>query len=312
MIDTGVADVPDLKGKVDSLWRVSGTTVAQPLEGNDESATDRGRLADRGERRRRLRHGRLRRSDARDRRPRRHPTASSTTPRRDRPDEARLARRADRQHEPRRQDPSEPILLDAIHKAAADGVLLVAAAGNDKTATSAIRRPTCSRRAAGAATASPSAHTSTAPRLLLELGQHLSLVAPGDYGGPCTGVLVALPPSSPFDDALLPDWVAREAPTTATSPGTSFAAPEVAGIAALIWAARPELTNYQVADIIKQSARRDADGWTPELGCGILDAGAALELATSRAAAEWAEPPSQRRQDLLRRRRSGRRRGRPS
>jgi hypothetical protein len=66
------------------------------------------------------------------------------------------------------------------------------------------------------------------------------------------------------------------------------------GVAALIWAARPELKNYQVADIIKQTARRDGSGWTPTLGCGVLDAGAALELATSSAvpAAATAGQPS--------------------
>ena len=52
-------------------------------------------------------------------------------------------------------------------------------------------------------------------------------------------------------------------------------------MAALIWAKRPELTNYQVAGIIKQSARRDGAGWTRTMGCGALDAGAALELATT-------------------------------
>ncbi len=39
-----------------------------------------------------------------------------------------------------------------------------------------------------------------------------------------------------------------------------------------------------MADIIKQSARRPAGDWSPTFGCGILDAGAALELATGRAA----------------------------
>jgi subtilisin family serine protease len=61
----------------------------------------------------------------------------------------------------------------------------------------------------------------------------------------------------------------------------------VAGVAALIWAARPELKNYQVADIIKQSANRGIGGWTPTMGCGVLDAGAALELAMSRSDSEW-------------------------
>jgi hypothetical protein len=62
--------------------------------------------------------------------------------------------------------------------------------------------------------------------------------------------------------------------------------------AALIWAVRPELESYQVADIVEQSARRTASDWTPEMGCGTLDAGAALELATSRPASEWAATPN--------------------
>ena len=49
--------------------------------------------------------------------------------------------------------------------------------------------------------------------------------------------------------------------------GTSFSSPQVSGIAALIWAVRPELKNYQVADIIKQSAA------APGIG---LDAGDGL------------------------------------
>jgi hypothetical protein len=87
-----------------------------------------------------------------------------------------------------------------------------------------------------------------------------------------------------------------------------MAAPEVAGTAALIWAARPDLENYQVADIIKQSAqpedaplppgvlnwteiirqfgrREPTPGWTPTSGCGLLNPGNALELAISEPAA---------------------------
>jgi hypothetical protein len=102
---------------------------------------------------------------------------------------------------------------------------------------------------------------------------------------------VALPSSSFFDDKCFVTWTGDGGARYGNLPGTSFAAPEVAGIAALIWAARPELKNFQVADIIKQSARRDSGtGWTPERGCGQLDAGAALELATSRSAEAWAEP----------------------
>jgi hypothetical protein len=122
-------------------------------------------------------------------------------------------------------------------------------------------------------------------------GKHLSLVAAGNYVGTCSGVLVALPPFSRFDESCYSTWPGAGGAHYGYVAGTSFAAPEVAGVAALIWAARPELKNYQVADIIKQSARRDTGaGWTPTMGCGLLDAGAALELATSRSAAPWAEP----------------------
>ena len=64
-----------------------------------------------------------------------------------------------------------------------------------------------------------------------------------------------------------------------------FAAPEVSGVAALVWAARPSLTSGEVAAIIEQSARRTAPGWTPTLGCGVLDAAAAVALALGSAAA---------------------------
>ena len=116
-------------------------------------------------------------------------------------------------------------------------------------------------------------------------GRTLSLLAPGNYYGTCTGVLVALAPvTEVLDEQCHPLWHGDGGARYAYLAGTSFAAPEVAGVAALIWAARPELKNYQVADIIKQSARRNT-GWTPTLGCGVLDAAAALALATQQSAA---------------------------
>ncbi|MFL6067072.1 MAG: S8 family peptidase [Gaiellaceae bacterium] len=207
--------------------------------------------------------------------------------------------------------PDEPPLVDAIHKAAAAGVLIVAAAGNWNGAgvhardgvyfPAADLQPSGGGRSYGLAVGA--SETGASPRSLpadfSNRGRHLSLLAPGatpiyaDLWGrkssPChTGVLVALPPTSTFT---------RSCGATVTSPngarydqvaGTSFAAPEVAGIAALIWSVRPELTNYQVADIIKQSAQNDLPFWTPGQGCGTLDGGAALELATSRPASAWA------------------------
>lgn len=60
--------------------------------------------------------------------------------------------------------------------------------------------------------------------------------------------------------------------------GTSFAAPQVAGAAALVWAANPSLTAQQVAQILKQTAS-GGGRWTPQLGYGVVDVAAAVRRA---------------------------------
>ena len=74
---------------------------------------------------------------------------------------------------------------------------------------------------------------------------------------------------------------------TDTFTGTSAAAPMVAGVAALVLSINPELSAEDVKEILKQSARADvegkysfnASGRNNEIGYGMLDAGAAVELA---------------------------------
>jgi thermitase len=169
--------------------------------------------------------------------------------------------------------PTEPHLLDAIHKAAADGVLLVAASGNseggaDVSYPAADLQPADGGRGYGLSVGAVNADGHRA--YFSNWGKHLSLVAPGAYGGQCTGLLVALPKSSAWDDgSCYFTWMGEGGAHYGNLPGTSFSAPEVSGIAALIWAARPGLKNYQVADIIKQSARRDRLG----LGSWLRDPG---------------------------------------
>lgn len=68
-------------------------------------------------------------------------------------------------------------------------------------------------------------------------------------------------------------------PRYAFLPGTSMAAPQVAAAAALVRSLNPDLTVYEVVRLLKQTARRGGNGWEPELGWGVLDAGAALEAA---------------------------------
>ena len=186
--------------------------------------------------------------------------------------------------------PSSPILVDAIHKAASDGMLIVAAAGNEGRKVSwpaADLQPADGGRSYGLAVGATNQDGSLAS--FSNSGTHLSLVAPGNFAGDCSGVLVALPHTNLLGDGCYPQWAGAGGATYGYIAGTSFSSPEVAGVAALVWAAQPGLKNYQVADIIKQAAARPAGaGWNPTTGCGQLDAGAAVELALSRPAFRWA------------------------
>jgi subtilisin family serine protease len=179
--------------------------------------------------------------------------------------------------------PDTPILVDAVHKAAAAGVLLVAASGNSGGFVS---YPAADLQPAGGGRSLRARGGRLQPHRraggLLQFGA-ASLARRA--GRPLRRLLRRARRDSPGDGAVdqpaTRPGPARAVPATPTLPGTSFSAPEVSGVAALIWAARPELKNYQVAEIIKQSAARDTTaGWTATIGCGRLDAAAALELAT--------------------------------
>lgn len=62
--------------------------------------------------------------------------------------------------------------------------------------------------------------------------------------------------------------------------GTSFASPNAAAVAALIWAASPDLTNEEVEYLMRQSARDDgAPGKDPLFGHGTIDARVGVYMA---------------------------------
>jgi subtilisin family serine protease len=62
--------------------------------------------------------------------------------------------------------------------------------------------------------------------------------------------------------------------------GTSMATPIVAGAAALVRDANPDLGPDDVIGVLKQSAQREpGQGWSSEVGWGIVDARAAVDLA---------------------------------
>jgi subtilisin family serine protease len=60
--------------------------------------------------------------------------------------------------------------------------------------------------------------------------------------------------------------------------GTSFAAPQVAGAAALVWAANPTLTALEVAQILERSSSGSGT-WNADTGFGLLDGAAAVAAA---------------------------------
>jgi membrane-anchored mycosin MYCP len=68
--------------------------------------------------------------------------------------------------------------------------------------------------------------------------------------------------------------------------GTSFAAPFVSGVVALVRSRFPELTAGQVMDLIKRTARTPGDGPNPATGYGVIDPVAALTHQLAPASSE--------------------------
>ena len=64
--------------------------------------------------------------------------------------------------------------------------------------------------------------------------------------------------------------------------GTSFAAPVVAGVAALVISANPSLTSDQIQAVLKQSTDDLGEaGWDASFGSGRVNAANAVSLATN-------------------------------
>ena len=162
----------------------------------------------------------------------------------------------------------------AIRWAARRGVLLVAAAGNEHDEgnpteyPAALLQPLGSQGRGGIGLSVGATSMDGTRSYFSNTGSYLSLAAPG------YNVFAAESADS--------DWPRAQPPWSSPgyygwASGTSFASPEVAGVAALVWAANPQLTAPQVAKVLKQSAT--GTRWNSETGWGRLDAAAAVELA---------------------------------
>ncbi len=166
----------------------------------------------------------------------------------------------------------------AIDYATSHGVLVVAAAGNEFSSGNPVEYPAALLQPAGSNGAggvglSVGASTMTGARASFSnSGGYLSLVAPGE------NVFSAVSAdSSParFPRVALTGSLAG---VYGYASGTSFSAPEVAGAAALVWAANPLLDATRVAGILKETASGHGT-WTADLGWGVLDVGAAVQRA---------------------------------
>ncbi len=167
----------------------------------------------------------------------------------------------------------------AIDYAAAHGALVVAAAGNEfqdgnpVEYPAALLQPLGSKGIGGRGLAVGASTTSGTRASFSNTGSYVSLVAPGEN---VFSAVSSTSSSSRFPRVTLPGSLSG---LYGYASGTSFAAPEVAGAAALVWAANPLLDAAGVAQVLKDSA--SAHGmWTPELGWGVLDVAAAVARAT--------------------------------
>jgi subtilisin family serine protease len=168
----------------------------------------------------------------------------------------------------------------AIQYAVQHGALLVAAAGNEYGQGNPVEYPAALLQPRGsdgvggsglAVTASTSAGVRAS---FANTGSWVSLAAPGEN---VLGAVSQLASPTAYPRSILPG---AQAGLYGYASGTSFAAPQVAGAAALVWAANPSLTAQQVAQVLKQTASGQG-GWTPELGFGVIDVAAAVAQASA-------------------------------
>ena len=79
--------------------------------------------------------------------------------------------------------------------------------------------------------------------------------------------------------AIVPYYTTTAEGEYASRLGTSFASPQVAGLASLIWAINPNLTNEQVYKIIRDGAKPLGGGYNEETGYGLINIYNSLLLA---------------------------------
>lgn len=151
----------------------------------------------------------------------------------------------------------------AIRYAVAHGVLVVTAAGNDHAMGNPVEYPAALVQPVGSKGVGGSGLVVAAST---DGGRHAAFSGSGSW------ISIAAPGIRVYG-ALGPGRYGYGS-------GTSFAAAEVSGAAALVWAANPALTALGVAHVLEQTASGHGS-WTPELGYGVVNATAAVDRARS-------------------------------
>lgn len=180
----------------------------------------------------------------------------------------------------------------AVDYAVAKGALLVAAAGNgflrgnEVEYPAALLQPVGSRGSGGRGLSVAASGRDGTRARFSSTGSHVSLAAPGQ------GVFSAVSAASSesrYPRTLLPGSLGG---LYGYGSGTSYATPQVAGAAALVWAANPRLLATDVASILEETAS-GAGSWNAELGFGVVDVAAAVERArTAEPSAPVFAPPA--------------------
>lgn len=168
----------------------------------------------------------------------------------------------------------------AIDYATSHGVLLVAAAGNAAQLGDPTIYPAALIGASGLVVGASTARGARAP--FSTTGTYVDVLAPGvDVLGALAGGI----PSGLFSPVATPGALGNYA----VGSGTSYAAPEVSGTAALVWAANPSLNASGVAAILEATAS-SRGLWSQDLAFGTVDVAAAVQRATGGPAPQIAKP----------------------
>lgn len=190
--------------------------------------------------------------------------------------------------------PAASIVVRAIDYAYDRGVVLTAAAADEPIEEqgdpSNVLQPTGTGNdiTQGKGLSVTSANFSDGRSSFAGRGSQISIAAYGSYslpGGP-PGIFGAFPGNHTDLETARLGSPACNCRTTFGSDnryaylqGTSMSSPMVAAVAALVGNFNTDLGAGDIIRLLKQTARRPSADWSPELGWGILDGGAALTAA---------------------------------